>query len=363
MAINDTYFEPLTAGDLVDRAIRLYRDNFFVFILAAAPPVIIGMLVMLGWWYLARLFFYRGSGELGDAAHYIFLWLGNAFIWAVESVAMLVVMGGASKNFIRHILFAEPLRVATIYKNSLERFFPLLFASAAIFFVVGILGGVILYFGLTIGLVLALLTTGIFAAVPFLGYPLAIVITLAAIVLTFWLFFLVASRFAYVPQSITVENLGPLSAIGRSASLAGSGVSRFAALFIFTLFATYSALAILYIPITWYAVYEGIPIEDLLITDPDVIPVWYEVAGQVISQLSVILLAPVWLIGLCLLYIDERVRSESYDLELLATQRLGEIPEVPAEYVNPLRPAIGSRSGLDVAPIASRKSSIFGLND
>jgi hypothetical protein len=39
---------------------------------------------------------------------------------------------------------------------------------------------------------------------------------------------------------------------------------------------------------------------------------------------------------LCLLYIDERVRHEGYGIELMAAQRLGDIPAGSHEIGNPL---------------------------
>ncbi len=77
--------------------------------------------------------------------------------------------------------------------------------------------------------------------------------------------------------------------------------------------------------------------------DADVVPVWYEVAYQVVSQISIILLVPVWMVGLCLLYVDERVRHEGYDIELMAARRLGDIPNVPSAFVNPLQPALANQ--------------------
>ncbi|MER3430968.1 MAG: hypothetical protein C4325_08350, partial [Blastocatellia bacterium] len=366
MATREFSFEPLTAGDLVDRSIRLYRENFFVFFLAAAPPVIIGMPVMLGWWYLARLFFYRGAGELGDAAHYLFLALGNLIIWAVKMISLLVVMGGASRNFIRNIIFDEPLSIAAIYGNAIRRFSALLVSAIVICLFVSFIGGGILYFGLLISLLLAILIAGIFGSVPALALALSVIVGLATAFFTLWLFFLAVSRLAYVPQIVTVEELGPLSAIARSASLSRIKVGRIAALFLFTIVATYSALAILYVPLGWYAWYEGVRIGEVLLADPDVVPVWFAVAQQVISQISLVLLSPVWLIGLCLLYIEDRVRSEGYDLELMATRRLGDIPDVPKDYLNPLRPALGPGMNTDTvstAPVGRRQSSILGLND
>jgi hypothetical protein len=195
------------------------------------------------------------------------------------------------------------------------------------------------------------------SAIPPLAVIVGVVGTIAVVFLTLWLFFLVASRFAYVPQTITVEGLGVFSSIARSASLASGNVRRFAALFMFTILAVYSALAILYIPVGWYAWYEGVDFFNFFM-DQDLIPAWYEITSQLLSQASVILLAPVWMVGLCLLYIDERVRHEGYDIELMAARRLGEIPDVPQDYLNPLQPALAT-SVEKAAPVTKSSTSGF----
>src|SRR6185436_7852459 len=171
---------------------------------------------------------------------------------------------------------------------------------------------------------------------PFLTVIVSIILGLGTLFITCWLFFLIASRFAYVPQVMLVEGQGVFSAIGRSTALASGNVKRFAALFIFPLVAIYSALLLFYIPLNLSAWHEGIT----FFADADAVPAWYQIANQVISQASFILLMPIWMIGLCLLYIDERVRHEGYDIELMAARSLGEIPAVPRRYVNPLQPAL-----------------------
>jgi hypothetical protein len=76
--------------------------------------------------------------------------------------------------------------------------------------------------------------------------------------------------------------------------------------------------------------------------DPTRTPVWYTVSSNVLGQVSTILLAPVWMMGLSLLYVDERVRHEGYDIELMAAQVFGEMPTVPAGLNAPLAPAIAA---------------------
>ena len=66
-------------------------------------------------------------------------------------------------------------------------------------------------------------------------------------------------------------------------------------------------------------------------------------------------------------YVDERVRSEGYDIELMAARRLGDIPTVPHTYINPLQPAISTGPRTAAPPIiqatARRQShSTLGLD-
>lgn len=333
---------PLGAGDLIDRAVRFYRKNFWTFVWIAAPPVLVGMFISVGWLMLGRSLFSVGSttDELERSVYFIFLWLGGIFIWLTQTVATLIVMGGASRNFVRHLLFNEPVTFRETYKNVRQRFFGLAAASVLITVLLGIVLTVILYFGFIVGAIGIVVAAGLFVSFLPLAVIIGLIIGLAAASATLWLIFLIMSRFAYVLQAMTVEGQGVFSALGRSVSLAKGNVMRFAALFIFTWLVTYSALAILYIPLGWYAWANGI---ELFSFDPDATPAWYQIASQVISQGSMILLMPVWMIGLCLLYVDERVRHEGYDIELMAARRLGEIPDVPAEFVNPLQPALANR--------------------
>jgi hypothetical protein len=337
---------PLGAGDLIDRAVRFYRKNFWTFVWIAAPPVLIGMIISVCWLMIGRRLFSFGAGldEFEQSLYYIFLWLGNVLIWLVQTVATLTVMGGASRNFVRHLLFGEPVTFRETYKNARRRFFGLVGASVLITALLGVAVTAIIYFGLIVGALGIVIIAGFFSFFPPLAFILAAAVGIAAGFVTLWLAFLVISRFVYVPQIITVEERGVFSAIGRSASLASGNVRRLAALFIFTTAAAYSALAILYVPLGWYAWANGIEIFGF---DPDATPVWYQIAGQVISQSSLILLSPVWMIGLCLLYVDERVRHEGYDIELMAARRLGEIPDVPPDFVNPLQPALANQTAAE----------------
>jgi len=357
---NSISLVPLGAGDLIDRAVRFYRRYFWTFVSIASPPVIVGTLVSVGWTVAGRQIFSVGSATstVEGTFYYLFLWFGTVVIWLAETIATLVVMGGASRNFVRHLLFGEAISFKETYKNTSKRLIGLVAASTIITFALGMIGSAIFYFGILMGGLLIVGIVAVFSFLPVVAFILSLVVGLAAAFGTLWVFFLAASRLAYVPQVMLVEGQGVFAAIGRSASLAGGNVRRLAALFVFTTVAAYSALAILYVPLAWYASANGV---EIMTFDADIIPAWYEIAYNLIWQISFILLSPVWMVGLCLLYVDERVRSEGYDIELMAAARLGEIPSVPETYVNPLHPALSASAAVATQRIPTGNSQITTL--
>jgi len=344
---------------LIDRAVRFYRKNFWTFVWIASPPIVVGTIISVVWTILGRQIFSAGaSSDTGEMIfYYLFTWFGGLIIWLTETIATLTVMGGASRNFVRHLLFGEPVTFAETYRNVRTRLGALVVASIFISILIGFIGTMVFYFGIFIATVAIMIAVAAFSFSPFLTFIVSLSLGLTIFFGTGWLFFLVASRFVYVPQVMLVENQGVLAAVGRSASLASGNVKRLAALFIFSTVATYSALMLLYIPLGWYAYLNGV---EILTFDADTIPAWYQIANQLVWQASFILLTPVWMIGLCLLYVDERVRHEGYDIELMAARQLGEIPAVPNQFVNPLQPALATANLQN--PARKKDSSILGLN-
>lgn len=338
---------PLGAGDLIDRAVRFYRNNYWTFVWIAAPPIFFGTIVSIGWTIIGREFFNIGATgkNAADEVFSIFFTIfGTTVIFAFEIVAMLVVMGGASRNFVRHLLFGETVTFRETYRNVKARFFGLLTASFLIVFLLGFIGVIFFYIGLALATIVGLLAGGILSFFPPLAIVVAIILGGGVMFGTGWIFFLIASRFAYVPQIMLVEGQTLGKAMGRSTSLASGNGTRIYALFIFTIVAIISAMLLLYVPLNWYAYQNGI---EFFRNDFDALPAWYIIANQLVTQISLILLSPILMIGLCLLYVDERVRGEGYDIELMAARNLGEIPDVPVEYANPLQPALAASTLAD----------------
>jgi len=354
----DLSLAPLGAGDLIDRAVRFYRKNFWTFVVIASPPVIVGTVISVAWTIAGREIFNPGTDPMSieTTFYYLFAGVGTLVIWVAETIATLVVMGGASRNFVRHLLFGEAITFRQTYRNIAGRILGLTAAATIITLALTLVGGFVLNLGAVAVFLAVAIVVGIFASLPAIAFVLSVAIGIAIAGGTLWAFFFVAARLACVPQVMLVEGQSVGAAMSRSASLAGGSVKRFGALFVFTTVAAYSALALLYVPLAWYGSANGVPLLDF---DADLIPAWYEISYNLIWQVSFILLSPVWMIGLSLLYVDERVRSEGYDLELMAAARLGDIPSVPDSYVTPLQPAIAIKRGITASSAGARKKSDF----
>jgi len=348
---------PLGAGDLIDRAVRLYRRQFLTLIRIATPPVLVSALgstmVTIAFRELSST-----SSEL-RLAMYVFVFFGGLVVAFCGSLFSLIVMGGATRNLVAHLVWNEPVTARTTYRAVKERFWGLLGASILVALwlafaaIIAAMGYGFLSFIMVMAVAVgASISPWITTVVVGLG-------TVAAITLALIVFFLLAGRMAYVPQAMLVEGRSVFSAIGRSFALASGNVKRLMAMALFTFFATYSALMLLMIPLGWYGYLNGVDLSPFGSTWPT----WYAIGYQVILQCSHILLAPIWMLGLSLLYVDERVRHEGYDIELMAARQLPEMPTLPG-VVSPFAPAlVTGRAPKFVAPPPGQMNtgSVLGL--
>jgi hypothetical protein len=312
----------------------------------AAPPTLV---TALGSVFLNVGFREAGLASSGASlALYVALLGGGLVIWVTGLLLNLVVMGGASRNLVTHILWGEAVSARATYSNVRARFWGLLWAAFVVLIglsVASSVATVVFYLGIFVIALAAIATVQIS---PYLAVIVtvvsAVIFLLAALAVFFWL----AGKLAYVPQVMLIEGKGVGAALSRSISLAKGNFKRVMALILFSFFATYSALMILIIPLGWYGYLNGVDPFQLSQTDW---PAWYSIGYTVLSQLSAILLAPVWMLGLSLMYVDARVRHEGYDIELMAARQLSEMPSLPASVSNYYNPAVvAARGNVTPAP-------------
>lgn len=355
---NDLHLVPLGAGDLIDRAVRLYRRHLFTLMRIAAPPVIVSAIGWVLWTIASRQIF-----ETPDTATlllFILLMFVAAVLIAGGHILSLIVMGGASRNLVMHLLWGDPVLARTTYAAVRSRFWSLLGATILVVMWLGMAGSAGTFVGYFIAIVLVLIGALLSQVLPvFVVVIFGIVGGLAALALSLWVFFFLAGKVAYVPQVLLVEGKRVFESVSRSFSLARGNVRRLMAMTFFITFATYSALMILVVPLGWYGYLNGVNPGPWNATQW---PVWYAIGYSVLEPMSAILLAPVWMLGMSLLYVDERVRHEGYDIELMASQKLDPMPQI--DVTSPFAPALSTgptRLPLQRPSHSGHSASVLGL--
>ena len=351
---NDLHLVPLGAGDLIDRAVRLYRRHLFTLMRIAAPPVVVSAIGWVMWTIGWRQVF--TTPDTAALIFYVLLIFAAICLIAGGHIFSLIVMGGASRNLVTHLLWNEPVLARTTYAAVRSRFWSLLGATLLVVMWLGIAmmaastGGYFLGFFLVIAVALLMQIAPVWVSVI-----VGIVGGLAALAVSLWLFFFMAGKVAYVPQVLLVEGKRVFDSVSRSFSLAKGNWRRLMAMTFFITFATYSALMILVVPLWVYGYVNGVSTEPFSTNQP----VWYAIGYSVLEPLSSILLAPVWMLGMSLLYVDERVRHEGYDIELMASQKLDPMPHI--DVTSPFAPAISTVPNRLPLQRPSASGSVLGL--
>jgi len=347
---------PMSAGDIIDRAARLYRRNFWALLRIVLGPSLMGyagtVLYSLGIRNFSKMY---GANQVALS---MLMVVGGVCLWVLGKAAFYAVLGGASRSLVDYLFEGKPILARDVYRLMLRRLGSLVGALFMVFLLLGGTGVVILI------AVLILARVGVFVAPMFSGAPnwlqgllafgYVVFVGLVGLAMTM----LVYSRVVYVPQVMMVEGKGAFSSISRSFSLAGKEIWRITALVLFWLYVAWSAWSLLFSTLWAIASWWGV--------DPNPFnqnnPFWFIIAYQTLAPVSEILIAPVAMLGLTLLYLDSRVRKEGFDVELLANRLMPPTPQMmrPTPQMAS-RPQVASFS----APVRTRSAfpSILGLND
>lgn len=251
---------PLEFGEILDTAFTLYREHFGTFFLAALLPAL-PVAFVYGLVGLAMEPATTGQGSvigmLGLLSWPYSLFVG-VFVWGA-------LVHGSSRA-----LTGEPVSLGGAYGRALRRFLPLLGAAFVAVLLIWI--GAILF-----------IIPGILLAIVFFA----------------------------VPQSVVIEDEGPLSALGRSRDLAREGWLRIFGIMLITW---------LIVSLPSMALYFGGGIAAALnpanaqtVAGGPLIAVM-QMGGIVVSALT----TPFMVSSLVVLYYDRRVRKEGLDLEVAA---------------------------------------------
>jgi hypothetical protein len=358
----------MSAGDIIDRAVRLYGRNFLALLRIVLAPSLVayaGSILMSIGWRNATLS--RGDERILIT---VLLFLIGFLLWAAGKAAFYAVLGGSSRSLVAHFFDGKPILARDVYRATRERVWSLIGATFIVALL--ILGAMMIayFFVVTIGIFFALMMATVIQngsewlqGAATITFAVVIAATLAVF------FLLIYGRIVYVPQILMVEGKGVFGSIGRSFSLASGQLLRIAALILFWIYVSWSVLLLLLLLLLLLFPFGYN--SDLVNPFSVAHPPWYDIALQTVTQLSEILLMPIFMIGCTLLYLDSRVRKEGFDVELLANRTLAQPPEPPPLY--PSRPELAPP---ELAPpelarewtlapqrLNSFSTSILGLDD
>jgi len=312
---------PLTLGEILDRTVQLYRQNFLLFLGIAAAPAAVDVVVSgaAGMYIASRAPMFQTPAQAGVQALLmlglilvLFLLIGFPLLLGAFALALGALNRAALQ---RNRLETATIRDAYTYsfrlfwRNlgifSLQLLFAAVIPSLAV-------GGVLVG-GTVVAALLAGSGLGKISAILFGFVASLIVIALIVAAVIVWIRFCLA-----FPVSVT-EGAKAWPSLKRSNQLSKGTRGRIFVMYLLVVVLTMVVYYALVAPIdivlklTLYRSMAGLA----LLSHP---PLVMQVANLFISFLERAFVMPIYAIALLLFYNDQRMRQEGYDIELLMDQ-------------------------------------------
>ena len=311
-----TILEPMSTGDVIDRAVRLYRRNFVPLVAIVAVPTVIGYVVSLMFWYGYTSLLTRASST--NALPVTALWmLGVGGLgYPVWAFAMLLTVSGLSRVVGDHLMLGEAIsfrRCVEAVKRRLGAIVLMGLLSLALLFVVYIVLTIVLF----VLILIVSLFIGVITAAKLPQWVTVVTLTITVVVavaVSLLLICVVTARLIFLPQIVMIEGESAGNAISRAFRLGKGNWYRVAAIMLFSYFINISLLAALTLPVLFGLYLAGVLNSEFFIS-----PAW-SVLYTSFRDVSGLLSLPIWIVSFTLLYFDSRVRKEAYDIDLLARE-------------------------------------------
>jgi len=283
---------PMSTGELLDRTFALYRKNF---------PLFLGIAAVTHAIYLAYELLTIRSAPGVRAVRFGASYYGNvALSWAFMTV-VLTVSQAATVKAVASVHLDQPTSVWASYGSLRGRILSVFGVLFFVLLIAGLITGVLaLVTAFTIGLIMVGMGSG--------GAPKSVtanlIIGFSFFALVFGIFVAVYARYALAVQACVVENLRAWAAMKRSVALSKDGRLRIAGVYMVLVILSW----ILGFFLGWLAGLAGRPFHSRIAT-----MILVDVAGFIAGCIT----GPLVTIGISLLYYDERVRKEAFDLQVM----------------------------------------------
>lgn len=289
---------PMSTGELMDRTLVLYKKNFKLFVgIASLGPTT----------YLLFQLMTIGSASLRGGNSNRLNVLSAASVGLGVMAGFVIMLGGmaishaATVKAVAAVHLGRPIRILESYRSLKGRVWRVI----GVFVCIGLLAGVVVLGALLLVVVVTLIVRTLLTVdlgrggqilAVIVGFGTFLIVGISAIVV--W------TRYALAIACCVVEDLGVVKSIRRSASL--SKGSRFR---IFLIYIVFVILAVIL-----GAVLGGIAgAAGTLFSSVAMRLILVYLASFIASLLT----GPLATIGIALVYYDERVRKEAFDLHLM----------------------------------------------
>jgi len=310
---------PLTTGELLDRTFYLYRSNFWLFVglaaIAAAVHTAAALVQVIYLHYVTPNLANHPARQLPGGSGLVFQTLGVfafAMVAAVLYLAVYSVVHAATTSAVTSIYLGDSTsmkKALNAVKGRWLRFILIglwQICSAMWLFFVLFIGGAM------IAGVLAALMPGDRAMAGGIGGVLIIVLSLGGLV--YGVIAYIRNSFA-VPAAV-MEDLKVRKAMRRSKNLTSGTKGRIFLLYVFVIALYFVAIAI------------QSPLSLMILQKKTTQVLLIQAISLFVGFFTGSVIGPVGAIGLCLFYIDQRIRKEGFDIEFLL-ERSGPLPMVP----------------------------------
>jgi hypothetical protein len=288
----------MSTSEILDRTFSLYRNNFLLFAGIALLPGAVALLLHLTG--VATHLTVPAAGR--PRAETQLLWVTyEALVIFVTSTVGWGIASGATLYAVYHLHLGRPATIASSYRNVLASGIRVILAAVLVFLAV-----------------LAITGAGLLAVIFGVFWPLSQLVPtptnrellliglvgLGCIVLLGLLWLYVTAWLSFVIPALLLDRTSIFRSFRRSHFLAKKTKGRLLLTLLLTVVLTYA--------FTWAM---RIPAYMLLNQRRQAVPL--EIWADVCQFLSSVIAGPIAAIAIALFYIDERIRKEAFDLQVM----------------------------------------------
>jgi len=311
---------PMSTAEILDRTFSLYRNNFLLFAgIAILPAALALILHLIG---VATHITVRVPGRTALQAQLMFLGYEFMVIF-VASVIGGGIATGATAFGVYHVNLEQRATIAGSYRKVMGSGLRVIAAAILVFLLMVVI--VVVVFFAYVYIVFMPLERSFTSGTATLFFVVGLATFLVFCLL--WLY--LSAFFAFVIPALLLDNTTFWGAFRRSRFLAKGSTGRIFLVLLLTLLLTFAFTSILRAP-------------GLMLLSARRQAVWLQLWTNVAQFFSALLAGPIATIAVALIYIDQKVRKEAFDLQVMLDAIQESVPQPPPAPPAGEQPIVGA---------------------